>query len=154
MIGLIRNVFVAVAIVGFLVSGCSGEEPVENSDSVTCAVKPVNPNGDSELSILMREMAVWTDSCKAAIMYDRTIPAKPEKLNTLHTAKRTDENINESIYASMATLYQSKVTAFESANEVNDVELFNGMVDACVSCHNNFCQGPLVRINKMYIPTK
>ncbi|HTF04162.1 MAG TPA: hypothetical protein VK826_09050 [Bacteroidia bacterium] len=145
-----------VALLGaLLVIACSDNEgTTENTDSANCAVKPVNPNGDSELSILMREMAVWTDSCKAAVMYNRTIPAKPEKLNTLHTAKRTDENINESVYASMATLYQSKVTAFESANEVNDVELFNGMVDACVSCHNNFCQGPLVRINKMYIPTK
>jgi hypothetical protein len=147
-----------VALLGaLLVIACSdAASTAENTDSAkqACAVKPVNPNGDVELAILMREMADWTDSCKAAIMHDRPVPAKPEKLNTLHTAKRTDETINESVFASMATLYQSKVAAFESASEVNHIEMFNGMVDACVSCHRNFCQGPLVRINKMYIPTK
>ena len=149
-----RLLSVSVIALLLLVAGCGGEENVQNADSAkqACATKPVNPNGDSELAILMREMANWSDSCKATITSGRTIPAKPEKLNTLHTAKRTDEAIDETLFHSMASLYQNKVSEFEKSTVENKTEMFNAMVGACVSCHENFCQGPLVRINKMLIP--
>lgn len=117
-------------------------------------MKSLNPNGDSELALLMREMANWTDSCKAAITEGRVVPAKPERLMHLHTAKKTDENIDVSLFNSLGSLYQGKVAQFEGATDANRVELFNAMVGACVGCHQNFCGGPLVRINKMFIPVK
>ncbi len=149
-----RILLISIISCLLFVAGCGEEETVQNADSAkqACAPKPVNPNGDSELAILMREMANWTDSCKATIVSGRIIPAKPEKLNTLHTAKRTDETIDVSLFNSMASLYQSKVSEFEKSNSANKTEMFNAMVGACVSCHENFCQGPLVRINKMLIP--
>jgi len=145
------SLFFALAL--FFWVSCSDEKTADMKDSAAtaCERKPINPNGDSELAILMRELANWNDSCKAAIQSGRAIPAKPAKLNTLLTAKKTDETIDINLYNSMASLYQGRVAAFEASTDENRIDLYNGMVTGCVSCHENFCGGPLVRINKMFI---
>ncbi len=145
-----KRLFFAVALIATFAYACSsGETAVENSDSTAaCKPKPLNPNGDSELAILMREMANWMDSCKVAIVEKKSPPSTPESFKMLKTAKRTDPNIDESTYQSMAHLFETNVANFESNS---DSTKFNQVVDACVSCHKSFCQGPLVRINKMYV---
>lgn len=147
------RIYIVLALIAAFAFACSSAEAEKTaSDSVAaCKPKPVNPNGDSELAILMREMANWTDSCKAAVVSGRPAPEKPEALGTLHTAKRTDETIDASLFNSMASLYHGQVNSFENAAEGDKVKMFNGMVSACAGCHQNFCQGPLVRINKMLI---
>lgn len=148
------KVFAFVIIVSLAIFSCGENKETASEDSVKKCAMPstVNPNGDSELALLMREMADWTDSCKAAIVSGREVPSAPSGLNTLHSAKRTDPNIDANVFASMASLYQSRVTEFQAATDANRVQLFNSMVQGCVSCHENFCHGPLVRINKMQIP--
>ena len=148
------KVFAFVIIVSLAIFSCGENKETVSEDSAKKCAMPssVNPNGDSELALLMREMADWTDSCKAAITSGREVPAAPANLKTLHTAKRTDPNIDEKIFSSMASLYQSRVTDFQTATDANRVQLFNAMVQGCISCHENFCHGPLVRINKMMIP--
>lgn len=148
------RIFLAlIAIVVFAAACSSGESSESTADTTAkCKTKSLNPNGDSELAILMREMANWTDSCKVAIMENRSVmPAKPAGLSTLHTAKRTDETIDASLFNSMATLYEGQIKAFEGAAVADRAEYFNAMVSGCVGCHQNFCQGPLTRINKMII---
>jgi hypothetical protein len=148
------RIFLAVAAILLFAYACSSDQTAEQSSSdsaAACKPKPLNPNGDSELAVLMREMANWTDSCKAAIVSGRPVPPKPEKLGTLHTAKRTDETIDASLYNSMASLYQGMVLQFEQSPESGRKDAYNSMVSACAGCHQNFCQGPLVRINKMFL---
>ena len=143
--------FLAV-IVGFAVACSSSVADEKATDSAAvCKPKPLNPNGDSELAILMREMAEWTDSCKAALLSGRTVPEKPASLSALHTAKRTDETIDAGLFNTMATAYEGQVLSFEQAAAGDKIRMYNGMVSACAGCHQNFCQGPLVRINKMMI---
>lgn len=146
--------FALALILSFAMFSCGENKETVSEDSAKKCAMPstVNPNGDSELALLMREMADWTDSCKSAITSGRVVPVAPADLNTLHSAKRTDPNIDEKVFASMASLYQSRVTEFQAATDANRVQLFNAMVQGCVSCHENFCHGPLVRINKMMIP--
>lgn len=145
--------FIAIAAIALFAFACSsGDSSAEQTDSAAvCKPKTVNPNGDAELAVLMREMADWTDSCKVAIESGRPMPPKPEKLGNLHTAERTDKNIDETVFSSMASMYQGKVLAFEQATDVNRKEQYNSMVTGCVDCHKSFCQGPLVRINKMFL---
>jgi len=148
------KVFAFALFLSLAIFSCGENKETVSEDSAKKCAMPssVNPNGDSELALLMREMADWTDSCKAAITSKREVPNAPANLKTLHTAKRTDPNIDEKVFSSMASLYQSRVTEFQAATDANRVELFNAMVQGCVSCHENFCHGPLVRINKMLIP--
>jgi len=146
------RIFLALAFIAVFVYACSSSETEASADSTQVCKKPLNPNGDSELAILMREMANWTDSCKAAILSSRPMPEAPADLNTLTTAKRTDETIDASLFNSLASLYQGQVVAFNNATDADRKDLYNSMVNGCAGCHKNFCQGPLVRINKLILP--
>jgi hypothetical protein len=148
-----RNLLACFAFAA-LFSACTGEDekPAADTTGAACKVSSVNPNGDVELAILMREMVAWTDSAKSAVEQGKPIPAEPAKLNTLATAKRTDTDISDEEFFSWSQLYLGKVNEFKSAPKESQVEYFNAMVGACVSCHENYCHGPIKRINKLLIP--
>lgn len=148
-----KKLFALGAILA-LVIACSTTTSENKTDSAAACKKPVNPNGDSELAILMREMANWTDSAKAALQNGKAIPASPASFNTILYAKRTDPDIDETVFNPHANLYLAQVEQFKNAGKDDQVRFYNSMVNACVSCHENFCGGPLKRINKMFLAEK
>jgi hypothetical protein len=147
-----KRLFFAFVLISLFTYACSSDDTAEeNADSLAaCKTKPLNPNGDSELAILMREMANWTDSCKIAFENGDAPLMAPTSFASLKTAQRTDSTIDESLFLSMASLYEYTVARYSKAKDYEEVEFYNAMVTACADCHKNFCQGPLVRINKMY----
>ena len=40
---------------------------------------------------------------------------------------------------------------YKQKDEVSQKKSFNKMVDACIQCHEVKCQGPIDRIQKLYI---
>ena len=151
-----RKLFFIVALFALAIA-CSNGAPEAKSDSAASCKKPLNPNGDSELALLMRKLANWNDSTKALFAKDSTLTAEqltpPSGYNTIFTAKKTDPSIDQELFNSMARHYVSQVEQFRTstADRATQVKNFNSMVNACVSCHENFCGGPLKRINKMFV---
>ena len=126
------------------------EEPKEEVAKSEKEVKPLNPNGDSELALLMRIMADEVTAIQKAIK-------KGEKLgelsdySTINTATATKENMKSDAYQSYAAAYLVRVDEFKAADEANKAQTFNTLVDACMNCHEVSCPGPMVRIEKMYV---
>jgi cytochrome c553 len=156
LIRKMKNTIAFFLVFTFLLSSCESNESDSvantNEDSFKACKVDINPNGDSELALLMREMVTWTDSAKAAVESGREIPASASDFARLYTAKKTDTTIDASIYKSGADLYISQVDQFKKAAKEDRVRLFNSMVNGCVACHENFCHGPIKRINKLFIP--
>ena len=148
-----KKLLAVCAALAFIIA-CSSDVAETKTDSAASCKKPVNPNGDSELALLMRVMANYNDSVKAALLSNRTVPEPPAAISTLLTAKRTDPDLDEQLFSSGANQYLAQVEQFKNAGKDDQVRFYNGIVNACVSCHHNFCGGPLVRINKMFIAEK
>lgn len=155
-----KKLFSAFAFLLFVFAvACSGDSAKdEKKDSAPAACKaPLNPNGDSELALLMREIANWNDTLKAKLEKNGSLSAEelkaPADIRTILTAKRTDPNLDAKLFAQMASLYLGQVDQFTgSGNDAGQqVRNYNSMVKACVACHQNFCGGPLRRINKMFV---
>lgn len=148
------RIFLPLVLILLFVCACNnaGEKTADDSTKTSCKAKSLNPNGDSELAILMRQMATLTDSMKQALLSKRPLPPKPEQFQNMFTAQKTDSTINKSLYESLTVAYLAHVDAFYDAAPEHRVELFNAMVGACISCHENFCQGPIKRIQKLKIP--
>jgi hypothetical protein len=139
-------------IVLIFVASCSGSDSGKKSDSAAaCETSPVNPNGDVELAVLMRQMAAWTDSTRSAILNNKPVPARPANFDRILTAEKTDKNIGPEPYGGLARHYLLQVENFDAAPKDQQKELFNSMVRACVGCHENFCGGPIKRINKLFL---
>lgn len=150
-----RNLVVFSFVVIFGFSSCGSDAEKESKDSLAaCKTNSLNPNGDSELALLMRQMAAFTDSAKQDLMNGRELDPRPDNLHTIISAKKTDPNIDVAIFNPLAQNYIARVEDFYGAKPEQKTEMFNNMVNACISCHENFCGGPIKRIQKLFIPIK
>lgn len=110
--------------------------------------KPLNPNGDSELALLMRQMATVTEAWKTEVQTGKL--STTLDISTIKTAKPTDGTVSGNSFNGFADAYTASVTNFLKPDSVS-VYRFNLMVDQCMSCHADFCPGPMKRIEKMYL---
>ena len=136
----------------FFIISCGGETEAGKKDSATaCKTNSLNPNGDSELAILMREFAAYTDSVKSDLQNNREPRPKPENLSKILTAKKTDENTDNAVFIPFAQSYIANVENFYAVEKSERVHAYNNMVNMCISCHQHFCGGPIKRIEKLYL---
>lgn len=124
--------------------------------SVSCDEKPqiINPNGDSELALLMREMHTDGMKTKHQLLAGKT-PEIKVKYEKLFTAKATEpQKVASPEYAAYATIYETAVNNFLERSGNAQVDSYKTMVDACMNCHQQICPGPMVKIKKMYLSEK
>jgi len=122
----------------------------------SCADKPksLNPNGDSELALLMREMHTDGMKTKQQLLEGKT-PDISVKYEKLFTAKATEPaKVATPEYTAYATIYETAVKNFLERRGNNQVEAYTTMVDACMNCHQQICPGPMVKIKRMYLSEK
>lgn len=112
-------------------------------------IKGVNPNGDSELALLMRDMFEESDSLKQLVVAGKQLYGL-KKYQDIHSAIPTDPSVSGPIFKAFATSYIESIKAME-VTDTNSVIMFNKMVDQCMNCHTEFCPGPKKRIKQLYI---
>jgi hypothetical protein len=110
----------------------------------------INPNGDSELALLMRDMFTESDSLKQLIVNGQSLSGL-KKYEDIHSAIPTDPTVKGPVFEAFAEAYINSLRELES-DDSNSVFKFNTMVDQCMNCHTEFCPGPKKRIKKLYIP--
>jgi outer membrane murein-binding lipoprotein Lpp len=134
-----------------LLAGCTSN----NKSNESCNKDgDLNPNGSSELSLIMRKMATHLAENRDALKAGKGIVPAPKEIDNLLTAKKTDEEIDKTIYDGYAKLYQQRIIELnESADSADSIKIkaHNNLVSTCRDCHSNFCPGPMVVINQLDI---
>lgn len=114
----------------------------------------VNPNGDSELALLMRSMFDDGVNIKEDLLKGEAPNLRVDFLK-IHTAKPTEEGKNTTPeYASYARAYEDAVKAFQASNPYQRVEAYQHMVNSCIQCHQEVCPGPVRKIKKLVLSEK
>jgi hypothetical protein len=149
------KIYVALAALVLLMVRCSQSSTKSDqtamNDSIQCATKPLNPNGDSELALLMRDMNKSTSSFKELIK-DGKLPEKfPEAFLKIHTAKHTDATTKTPVFDGFANNYINQLHKLYDSPKEELTYNYNAFVQACVDCHHAFCPGPIKTINKLKI---
>ncbi len=107
---------------------------------------PRNPNGDSELSYLMRQMADDLEAARKAV----AAGTRPAPLLPIHRRIRcswpTKLDERNAQFDGMAQSYLAAVKTFD---ETPTQGAYNAIVQGCVSCHSVSCRGPLDRIDEL-----
>ena len=141
----IFHVFILVVFI--IVAGACFSSDKESSKSSSF----VNPNGTSELAILMNRM------------YEESMKYR-ENLNTqnkdnftfdpayIFSATPTDTNkVSTKEYQLMGRAYISAMNALLQASPEERSNHFQGMVHTCIACHEKVCRGPMGKIKKLYL---
>ncbi len=103
----------------------------------------------SELASLMRDMVTFSDSARVSLLSGKSIESIPENLWGLKTAKGTRDEHEEDLFQSLTDPYLNALKGIERGD--SQMYYYNKSIEACVGCHNNYCGGPLVVINKLPI---
>lgn len=158
MVLLLKNKFIVIfglLTCALLLANCSGgnqkQEEKAKTDSIADCNKPVNPNGDSELAVLMREMMSSASNLKEMIGKGNLPEKFPEEFLKIHTAQPTDSETKKASFNDFANNYISNLQTLYSSPKGDLTKNYNAVINACASCHSQHCPGPLKAINKLKI---
>jgi hypothetical protein len=121
------------------------------SDSPKNTSGIINPNGDSELALLMRQMFDEGMVTKQQIIEGEVPEIKVEYVK-MHTAQATEpEKVARPEYASFAKACEQAAEDLETADVSQRVNAYQSLVATCMNCHQAMCPGPMVKIKKLYL---
>lgn len=143
--------FVIILLTASVIISC-GKNGSKTADDKKQA--PLNPNGDSELAIVMRTMMESGKTMKKEIENGTSISPYPELIKTITTAKPTDGMIEDrNVFNGLANYYVATLDSVYIP-AIDTKKQFNSMVKSCIDCHKNYCQGPIPAIQQLYISSK
>lgn len=108
-----------------------------------------NPNGDSELALLMRDM--FDDGMKVKTgLLEGKYPDIETAFKEVHSADATEpEKVASQVYKDFAVAYEASVNAYQNATGHQKIEAYQLMVANCMGCHLQVCPGPMRKIKRM-----
>ena len=130
--------FLALAVLGF--SACN-KKPVQESPDV---YEP------SELALLMHAMEAENLRLRDSILAGSEELPFPKAFTHLTEAKPTQEGTINTDFHAHANAYKLAMERLEFG-EGPITTRYNVGIQACVNCHNSFCNGPIPRIKKLFI---
>ncbi len=106
----------------------------------------------SELAELMRQMHADHMDVKHKIEQGETDLEKKGNYAFIHNAQPTDPNDDTPLYHTYADAFLIADSVVYTSKTTSDYkDNFNSMVNACVACHQNFCMGPINKIELLRI---
>ncbi|WP_298141417.1 hypothetical protein [Flavobacterium sp.] len=134
---------------------CQNKEVKKSEDKEACANDSIKEKKFemyemSEMASLMEQMYAHNQQLRLRIIKGDTIGKFPEFFNKIYTAKFTTPSDNDAFFKENADKYiAAQKLIYSDTGNVKDN--FNKGVDACVTCHQGKCGGPIPRIKKLYI---
>ena len=110
----------------------------------------MDPNTPKPMALMMRSMAANADSIKAKILRGEKLDSLQFPFLRFYLVEPTDKNVLEPSFFEHAKVFQKAY--YEVFNHPTEQKkYYNLYIGKCVACHQNYCSGPLKRINKMPI---
>jgi cytochrome c553 len=150
-------IIVLALFTGILINACTNANENNNqkvetkiADSATVIETIKDPNKPKPMALMMRQMAANADSMKAKLLRGESLDSLSFPFIRFYLVEPTDKNVLEPQFFENAKVYQAAHKAVFDHPE-NQKKYYNLMIGACISCHENYCSGPLRRIKKMPI---
>lgn len=149
-----RITWILCACLAFLWVACEtapSESSKEHQQANTGCETGGNPNGQSALAGMMRKMVNDCDQMRADILAGRAVDSVRYPMPPFIGAEPTEADMKTPVFYAYASGFELAYRNLMSdAN--HQVANFNALVQACSSCHMNFCRGPLKKISQLPIP--
>ena len=104
---------------------------------------------ESELTTLMKSIYQKTIQMKEAIQQEKSLPSISfKKYKKIYTATATDPEVKTSLFEEYTDTYLASLQKLYSQSTQENYKL---VVTECIKCHQEYCPGPLKKINKLYL---
>jgi hypothetical protein len=129
----------------------SAQNIAPTDSAASCSQATImDPNQAKPMALMMRQMVINADSMKQRILRNETLDSLQFRFIKFYLVEPTDPNVLEPNFFEKSRLHQAAyMEMFKHPKE--QVKYYNLMIASCVSCHKDYCSGPLKRINKLPI---
>ncbi|MDE0986910.1 MAG: hypothetical protein OSA02_05205 [Schleiferiaceae bacterium] len=139
-------------ILSLLLSMMYACTPTQDSPDVVAPVWSPEVDQPSELAVIMRAIHQEGIDRKASLEKGMLSTANSSLIFDMITAQPTEPHMVGPAFEPHAQGFIYSYSEIASATSVPaQIEAHNNLVKSCVACHMNFCQGPISRIEKLYI---
>lgn len=140
-----RLSYLLIVFLVLIVFGCKNNQEEQKEKKVLVMAKT------SEMALLMNEMYAYNESIKQQIIEGNLSNSYPQRFDNIHSAVLTNPSVRDFDFESFSKQYlEAQKQVFESPQEELTVS-YNNAINACISCHNVKCVGPIPRIKKLLI---
>jgi TusA-related sulfurtransferase len=115
--------------------------------------KSLNPNGDSELALLMRDMFAEAKQIKKQIQNGEEVTVKVDHERILSAHATQPAKAASAEYKTWGAAYLAGVESLKNATPETAEAAYTSLVNSCMNCHQALCPGPVVKIKKLQMPT-
>lgn len=137
-----------IIVAGLFIESCSPKVN-SNVDVNNGTQWATNPNGDSELALLMREMFDHGMRMKKAIKAGEPVVVE-RSFEEMLTAQATQpEKAASPEFQAFAQSYINIMKRMDEGSDEEAAMLYESMVANCMACHTAFCPGPKMRIKHL-----
>jgi len=147
-----KSLILIVLFISFVFANLIVQQHSTMLITVASADSTINPNGASELAILMRKMEKFSLTAREDVKNGKQPEFFPGEFDKIHTAQLTPKMEKSEYYKSFADLYLMSVKNYTSSSPQERINTYNNMISACLACHSQHCPGPVPAIKKMFIP--
>jgi hypothetical protein len=133
----------------FLFLSCNQNKSEEKNSTCEKPKEEFQMYEASEMATLMEQMYVHNSQLREKIIKQDSLANLPEYFSKIFKATMTKGKERDDFFNEKADVFikaQSEIYVSKNAKES-----FNTMVNACVSCHEVKCGGPIERIKTLYI---
>lgn len=114
-----------------------------------------NPNGMSEMSQIMedwyKQLDIYSSELKAGKKVQEVTPLDEKKIFTAKVSKNKDNVHGEAFDGFTNSFFYNYHEIGKAATYEEQLKAFNLTVQSCINCHEQHCQGPIVRIKKLKV---
>ncbi len=131
----------------------TGKKAEQQTDSASehCSPETIkDPNNPKPMALMMRQLAMNADSMRSQLLRGEQLDSMRYPFIKFYLVEPTDPSVLEPRFYENARLFQEAYLAlFRHPNE--QIKYHNLTISKCISCHENYCSGPLKRIRKLLI---
>lgn len=145
-----KIILITLAAVALLYS-CNTPEKPTPSEQPTKAWTPAMDE-PSELALIMRAIHDEARERKGHLEAGELDHHKTDTLFNMVTATPTKEHMKGAGFEGFANAFIQNYAPIDAATTVEaQIEAHNNLITSCIACHHQFCDGPISRIEKLYI---
>lgn len=150
---MIKKYFIFCSV--FILLSCQNKAKEESCEKPAVTEKSDKKSFEmyemSEMAMLMEQMYVDNQRLKSRILSGESIGEFPSHFAKIHNSIMTDPSENDAFFKKQANIFiEAQELIYKDQEHAK--EHYNKAVQACISCHEVKCSGPIVRIKKLIIP--
>lgn len=128
---------------------CNSNKSEEKKENCEKPKEELQMYEASEMATLMEQMYVHNVQLRDKIIKNDSLGKLPEYFSNISKAVMTKGKDRDAFFDEKAAIFIKSQSEIYTSK--NTKESFNTMVNACISCHEVKCGGPIERIKTLYI---